>query len=173
LSTKVRAFVALTLIAGLIGCAVPTQRTVTITAPWDEAAADKLLQPGANTIKGNGFMRQRGGGVVTCAGEDARLIPGTAYAAERIRVLYGSTESGHNSGHRSPAFDPSPTTYTTKIRTTRCDSQGNFTFEGVADGSFFVQVSVRWMAGDSPQGGNLMHRVQLTGGKSVSVVLAK
>jgi hypothetical protein len=34
---------------------------------------------GTATIKGQAFLRQKGGGVVTCAGSDVKLMPATNY----------------------------------------------------------------------------------------------
>ena len=51
-------------------------------------------------------------------------------------------------------------------------AKGNFVFERVSDGEFFIAVLVSWQVGDSPQGSQLMHRVSVRGGITSSVVMA-
>lgn len=166
-----------TICAALVGCAGsplgPPAPAVNISGAFDEALARRLVGDGVNTIKGNAFMRQRGGGVVTCAGSDVFLIPATAYAKERMAYLYDTSgESGDNSHRRDFRFNPDPPGYTSIVRKTRCDSQGNFVFDRVADGEFFVQTRVLWMVG-SLQGGNLMHRVTVRNNQVASVIMSR
>ncbi len=70
----------------LAGCAT-TPTTVNLVYAFDVGKAKALLVKGPNTIKGSALMRQRNGGVVTCAGYKAYLVPYTEYAAERMRHL--------------------------------------------------------------------------------------
>lgn len=164
----------------MIGCAnrpgtvAPTVPTVTIVAPFNEAEASKLLLAGTNSIKGNAFMRQRGGGVVTCAGATVRLIPATGYAKERVQALYygGATGSYIHRGLQIN-FAPDVANYQNLLRTTKCDSTGNFQFEKVADGEFFITVTVNWDIANSSQGGSLMNRLTVKGGESTSLVMSE
>lgn len=116
-------------------------------------------------------MRQQGGGIVTCAGQPVYLVPATPYATERIRVLYGNTERGFNPGRRQQ-FSPDPPEYRQFVKSARCDAQGNFTFDRVADGEFYINTSVMWQVAQTQQGGQLMQSVKLKGGQSVSLVIA-
>ncbi len=141
-----------------------------ISVPFDASAARAMLAPGDNAIHGNAFMRQRGGGVVTCAGETVNLIPAAAYATERIAALYGNTSGGAQIMGRR--FQPDVPEYELLIRHTRCDSRGDFAFEKVADGDFFVQTAVRWQVGEMIQGGGLFQHVHLTGGRDEKIILA-
>jgi hypothetical protein len=166
----------LAMFALLAGCAAPMQPTTwRIAQPFDADQARALLQPGPNTIKGNGFIRQRGGGVVTCAGSQVRLIPLTEYAKQRLTYLYGS---GMYTGvalwrpGESVVFEPDPPAYAELTRITRCDGQGNFVFDRVADGEFFVSTVVTWVVASQPQGGSLITRVRVSGGVVESVVLS-
>lgn len=117
-------------------------------------------------------MKQRGGGVVTCAGNTVTLIPATDYAGARMLNIYGSTQGGVNSNPKPPRFSPDSPEYRSMVKTTRCDAQGNFNFDRVADGDFYVQTFVAWEVAGRAQGGNLMQRASVRGGQIVSVVLA-
>lgn len=146
---------------------------VKLQTQFNSAEASTLLADGVNIIKGNAFMRQRGGGVVTCAGATVYLIPATEYAKRRFQILYGTSgDSGTNSRTSDIKFDPDPPEYMSMVKTTRCDAQGNFTFDRVADGEFFVQTTVAWQVANRLQGGNLMHRVRVRGGQVENLVLS-
>ncbi|MBB1074260.1 hypothetical protein HUU62_07505 [Rhodoferax sp. 4810] len=155
------------------GCAVPVQSPPVfhLSAHYDEAQALRLLQDGTNTIKGSAFMRQRGGGVVTCAGQIVNLVPATEYARQRVLMGYGSSESGFNNSRRG-VFEPDIPAYKTNVRTTKCDAQGSFIFDRVADGEFFVVTTITWSVGYSQQGGNLMHRVTVKNNQFTTIVLS-
>lgn len=155
----------------LAGCAVNQATLVSIKAPFDTAEVKRLVGEGNNTIKGNALMRQSGGGVVTCAGFPVALTPVTAYSNERIFSLYQSNENGVNQG-RNYKFSPDPPEYYSLARKTTCDAQGNFAFEHLPDGSFYITTVIAWMVGYNQQGGNMMQRVAVSGGKVVSVVMA-
>lgn len=164
--------VAVVMAVALAGCAAPpVQRVFQISAPYDVDQAVRQLQPGSNTVKGSAFMRQNGGGVVTCAGSVVTLVPTTAYAKERIDVMYGSVESGPQILLRG-TFSPDHPGYRTNVRETKCDAQGAFSFDRVADGEFFVVTRVSWSVGYSSQGGSLMHRVTLKNGQVVNIVIS-
>lgn len=149
----------------------PTISTLALVAAFDATEAKSLLADGKNSIKGSSFMRQQGGGVVTCAGQTVSLVPATAYATERIAALYGNTERGTNNGRRYK-FVPDPPEFLTSIKTTRCDAQGNFAFDRIADGTFYINTLVVWQIGYSQQGGQLMQRVSVKEGQSLVVVVA-
>ncbi|MBP7370582.1 MAG: hypothetical protein KA902_04010, partial [Arenimonas sp.] len=67
------AFVSISIL--LTGCM--TAPTITLTTPFDSDYAQKMLADGTNMVKGSALIRQAGGGVVTCAGNEVLLIPNT------------------------------------------------------------------------------------------------
>ena len=143
-----------------------------ITSPFDAAQAERQMEDGLNSIKGNAFMRQQGGGVVTCAGQTVRLVPATHYAKQRFFALFGTFEGGVNRERKNFRFVPDAPNYHTNTKTTKCDSQGNFTFEKIADGEFYVTTIVAWQAGNAPQGGGIMQKITVRGGQNQSIVMA-
>lgn len=58
-------------------------------------------------------------------------------------------------------------------RHTQCDSRGDFIFENVANGDFFVVTEVTWVAADRRQGGKLIKRVSVKDGETVSVIMSR
>lgn len=164
-----------TLVLSLGGCIAsgPTLLpTYEITVPFDSGQASNQMQEGLNSIKGNAFMRQQGGGVVTCAGQTVRLVPATNYAKQRFFALFGTFEGGVNKERKNFRFLPDVSDYYTNTKATKCDSQGNFTFERVADGEFYVTTIVAWQVGNTPHGGGIMQKVSVRGGQGQSIVMA-
>ena len=151
------------------GCVTIQQHTISV--PFDRNQAAALMLEGSNTIKGNAFMRQNGGGVVSCAGATVMLIPATAYADERTGALYGKGDAGVT--RKNIQFQPDYAEYRTLTKTTTCDSSGNFEFSNVADGDFFVVTKVEWIVGTyNRQGGGLMHKVKVRNKQTVRLILS-
>lgn len=153
----------------LTGCVEP--QIINLTASFDIEQAKYIQDKGNNTIKGNAFLKQNGGGVVTCAGNGVDLIPITEYAKERIGKIYSNTEKGF-SQNRGITFNPNSNDYRKYMKNTVCDSQGNFKFENIADGDYFITTVVTWNVGSMPQGGGLMQKVSLKNGELKEIVLA-
>lgn len=153
------------------GCAAPGLTVIKdFNHPFDANQAAAMLLPGPNTISGSALMRQQGGGVVTCAGRQVHLIPATDYAGMRMYAIYGTEKFiGPGAGK---TFEPDQPAYYLHMKATLCNAQGFFKFDKVADGTFYVQTTVSWVAGRVPQGGNLMERVSVKGGETVEVTLA-
>lgn len=161
--------VGFALAAMVTGCA---PRVVNLSSSFDVGQAGRMTQKGVNIITGSALIRQQGGGVVTCAGLPVSLIPSTAYADERIRVLYGNNLRGYSSVNQAVRFQPDPSTFYQLTKDTVCDAQGNFQFLNVADGTFYVVSRITWMVGYSAQGGSIMHQVTVQGGDAKQVVLS-
>lgn len=150
------------------GCAVPAKK-VQLTSQFSYDEAIKKIAPGKGTVKGSALLRQNGGGVVTCAGNEVSLIPVTGYSYERIVAIYGSSESGYATS--APMFEGVDGEYKRAMLTTRCDAQGYFKFENVGSGDFFVTTSVLWKVQYAMNGGALMQRVSISGDETKELVL--
>lgn len=153
----------------LTACATPPM-DFHVQSPFNPAVAARMLADGTNTIKGSAVMRQRGGGVVTCAGGVVTLVPATDYAIERMSAIYGGANIITRRHNRT--FIPDPPEYDTMVKTTHCDAQGFFKFERLADGDFFVITVVAWQVQRyQVEGGALMRRVAVQGGRTAEIVL--
>ena len=154
----------------LAGCATPTPPApLQSTFNADEVAF--IHEQGTNTIEGNAFLRQRGGGVVTCAGEIVALIPKGTYSTELMVRLYGAaTVPGYRPYYLGRNAPVGPKAFYFASRHTVCDSDGRFKFENVAAGSYFVRCAVKWEV-QSIQGGYLMEPVTFAGSDEVRNVV--
>lgn len=160
----------------LMACQVQP-KIVPVSATFDADETKHRLGEGENAILGNALLRQQGGGVVTCAGAKVELRPATDYATERIRYIYNSTTSGYVPSimAQNISFSPDEPLYYQLVKETVCDAQGDFEFEKVADGDFYINTFVVWVAGqfNVQQGGVLMQRVSVSGGETKKVVLTQ
>lgn len=155
----------------LVGCA--SKNTIVLNSTFNPEEAQRMLQPGINTISGSALIRQNGGGVVNCAGLPVRLIPKTAYALERFRAIYGNTFRGYRAASSLGfIFSPDYPAYQQHTRHTLCDAQGHFTFKDVADGDYLITTTIVWQVANSIQGGALMQAVSVHNGDSQEVVLS-
>lgn len=138
---------------------------VTTTVPFDPNEVAFINQSGSNTINGEAFLRQRGGGVVTCAGSEVELLPAGGYARQRMSQIYGSEQGGYVYSGNILTGDEADPQYLLMTRKTTCDSQGNFRFSGVANGDYFVLACVEWQVqAYTSEGGCMMRKVSARGG---------
>lgn len=146
-------------------------KEIVTTTVFDPEEVSYILDEGSNTISGQAFLRQRGGGVITCAGNTVHLVPAGTYARERIQNIYGTIFRPALSLAYARADSPDPY-YVTLSREARCDAQGNFLFQGVADGAYFVATKVVWEVNYQLQGGHVMAPVKVSGGQAVEVIVS-
>ncbi|WP_133251528.1 hypothetical protein [Zavarzinia aquatilis] len=151
---------------GLAGCA----QQVELHTVFNPADAEFVLKDGPNRVSGQAFVRQNGGGVVTCAGSGVGLTPVNAYSTDRMIGIYGNSVSGYLPAIIEKKL-PENAEYIRLSRTAYCDAQGNFDFENVPDGEYYVTTYVAWTVGYVAQGGGLMKRVSVSGGKHEKLIL--
>jgi len=129
--------------------------------------AEYIHATGPNSIYGQAFLRRNDGVVVYAAGSDVTLIPYTPYAEERMRTIYGDRKTAYFKVN----FENDDPLYHQYMRKTVANGEGRFSFEGLANGTYYITTHVEWMAGDSRQGGALMERVSVGGGNKAEVIL--
>lgn len=100
---------------------------------------------GSGGVRGQAFLRQRGGGVVTCAGEDVVLLPSVPYFREVIEEALARKQLSFAVGIANA--------YKSVVRRSTCDAQGNFAISDVPAGRWFVLTQVSWMVAARVQGG--------------------
>ncbi|WP_188675253.1 hypothetical protein [Neptunicoccus cionae] len=155
------------LVAGCVG------RDLEITAKFDPREAALIKRGGSAKLSGQAFMRQNGGGVVTCAGEDVNLFPATRYATERFAKIYGDVSGGRINVFQGVTTKGVPPEYLEYRRVATCDADGDFEFSGIAPGTYYVQSRVVWMVPNSyfPEGGSVAKRITLRAGQRLRVLL--
>lgn len=102
------------------------------------------IKAGTGALAGQAFLRQQGGGVVTCAGSQVMLFPATPYFREVLLIMRsGDTPIINRQFPEMAVLD----------RRSQCDAQGNFVFTGLPAGRYIVLTQVQWMVGYHAQGG--------------------
>lgn len=146
---------------------------VKTVSKFDEEQFKKLLSPGKHTVSGSALIRQRNGGVVTCAGGRVALIPVTEYSKERIVAIYGNEEGGYTPVEKKFIFEPDVPGYHSLARSAMCDTQGFFKFENVLEGEYYVTTAIVWHVSNYLQsGGGLARKVKVDGSTEAKVTLA-
>ena len=155
----------------LIGCTTPAY---VIVNDFNAEESAYILEEGSFSIQGSAFLRQRGGGVVGCQGNVVSLYPATRHMTEIFRHAYGSTEGGGYISH-IPEFENIDSRVGKYSRKTQCDIQGEFSFDDLVPGIYYVETTVSWNVPGSfwtsnKQGGALMQRVEIVDGDESVVI---
>ena len=160
-------------ILAVAGCAQLGLPGGALSTPIAPSEVDWARKTGSNTVAGSATQKA-GGTTHTCAGQSANLIPDSAYARARMTAIFGNDTRGTRATSRGPVkFDRDDPLYVSTLRSTRCDASGSFSFARVPDGIWYATTSVKWgnSQGGGAEGGSMMQRVDVRGGKLVKVTL--
>ena len=151
----------------LSACATGPEPMSTV-AVFDAAAFAWSTAPGANEISGR-VAYAGGGRSWSCAGS-VGLTPETAWTRQRFQTLYGSTERAAIPAAvvRARSVTEASADYQAFVRSTSCDGQGRFHFDGLPAGNWFVITPVTDGGGEPVV---LMRRVTTRGGQTTDVTL--
>ncbi len=161
---------AVVLALTIAGCAQLGFQDSALSRPITPAEVDWSRKTGTNTVAGHASQKA-GTATHTCAGQSANLIPDSAYARARLAAIFGNDVRGTRAASLGPVkFERDDPLYVSTMRTTRCDASGSFSFARVPDGIWYATTSVKWGPAQS-EGGSMMQRVDVRGGKLVKVTL--
>jgi len=147
-------------LAGLSACVPPSKK---MTNKFDLAEHARFRNSGKASISGQAFLRQQGGGVVRCAGEEVVLVPATPFFRE-ITDTFKSRAVPENMKELRESYQP-------VSRKTFCDADGKFRFDNIPSGDWFISTKVQWIVGGVPQGGLLQSEVKTSAVGEVVVLL--
>lgn len=155
----------------LAGCTQLGSQESALSRPIAPSEVDWARKSGTNTVSGIALIKA-GGTSHTCAGQSANLIPDSDYARARMTAIFGSAAKGMRPASRgAERFERDDPLYVATLRTTRCSPAGSFSFSSVPDGIWYVTSSVKWQSASQIEGGSMMERVELRGGRQVKVSL--
>jgi len=158
-------------ILAVAGCAQFAPQETALSTPIAPSEVDWARGSGANTVSGAALIKA-GGTTHTCAGQSAILIPDSAYARARMTAIFGNATKGMRAASLGAAkFERDDPLYVSTLRTTPCDVAGSFSFPRVPDGVWYVTSSVKWQGAAQMEGGSMMQRVDVRGGRLAKVVL--
>lgn len=132
-------------------------------AQCSEEAFTPYRASGSGTLRGQAFLRTRGGEVRYASGEPVILIP----AVDCAVTWWQST--GLNWQGR--VNFPTAGAFVSSIKNATADAQGNFVFSSLAPGRYYVRTQVTWYVGNSMQGGLVGAEVEVTDGGETQTIL--
>ena len=156
-------------VAAALSACVPMTPPPVARMQFPEAEYLALAKAGNSTVKGQAFLKTRGGDVKTAAGNEVNLNPVTTYSIEWY-------EKSYLLAHRIVPADPRMRTYVTKQV---ADGSGRFTFKNVAPGEYFVTSTVTWEAPTGyqgaliVQGGVVSKRITVKDGDDIEVIVTR
>lgn len=150
----------------LVGCV--SAPTLMPRPAFPEAEYAALPKVGTGKVTGQAFLRTRGGDVKYGAGSEVFLNPVTSYS----NFWY---EQQMQLGQPLSAPDPRLNEY---VRTQQADGMGNFSFENVPPGDYYVSTKVTWEVpagyySSSIQGGWIAEKIKVTNDQATKVMLTR
>lgn len=143
--TKMNRYVAPLLAAAILlsGCAAPRALSEYpgFQSRYVASEHTAYLADGKHTVTGQAFLRQKGGGVVTCAGYPVVLAPATPFFTELLPYA---------AANKVP--ETVGTEYRKVVKRSQCDAQGNFVFNNVPPGRWHILTAVEWVVAGNNQG---------------------
>lgn len=144
------------------GCAAREEQVV---VPYHDIDFKPYIAKGTGVLRGQAFLRQNGGGIVSCAGEDVYLTPDVPYMREYFNVL----KRGHEP--TTPGRSGLGPYGKQAVRHTRCDAGGNFAFLDLPTGPWFAATEVAWAVNGWKQGGTLVKEAVTKDGEERSIMM--
>lgn len=95
---------------------------------------ESYLKSGSNTVTGQAFLTQNGGGVVTCAGQSVLLHPDTEYFINVSDDILSGYLSANELDQDAKSI----------LKVSQCDAQGNFEFHKIPAGNWVIRTNVSW-----------------------------
>ena len=151
-------------VMAMVACSAPREY-YTVRSPFVDEEWQQGRATGTASITGQAFLKTRGGGVRTCAGERVVLLPYNSYTAE----IYAAVRRG---AVMPQTVDPRIQQFT---RTGICSAQGDFAFSGLPGGRWLIISKVTWEVpqryGSLFQGGELAGIVETVNGQATRYYL--
>jgi hypothetical protein len=128
-----------------------------------------LNTEGTGVVKGQAFLKTRGGDVKTAAGNEIQLNPVTSYSNQWYKDSYLQNK---------PLTEPD-LRYLGYILTTIADAEGKFEFINVPSGEYYLVAPVFWEAAVGyqgslvRQGGLIARKIKVKNNNEQKIILAR
>jgi hypothetical protein len=150
--------------AVLVGCAAP--EPYTMKSKLDHTSMQTYLQEGKAKVTGQAFLKTRGGDVKYGAGTTVSLYPDVEYATEYNNIpWFVNTVKGRD------------LEWSKYIKNTTSDGNGNFEFNGIPQGKYYLETSVTWEVpgryGSETQGGIIRNSITVPNEGVIKIILTR
>ncbi len=160
---------ALVVSAVLSGCVTQQVKPTVERIAFPESEYIQLKATGSSVVRGQAFLKTRGGDVKVAAGEEVQLNPVTSYSNQWFEEHYSK---------QNPIAlgDPRQQQY---IRKKIADGSGRFEFKDVPAGEYYVVAIVTWeaptgyQAALQKQGGLVVKRIKVSEREELEVILTR
>lgn len=133
-----------------------------MTTVFDEQEFAPFAAEGTATIRGQAFLKTRGGEVRYGAGNTVSLIPVTSYARE---VWQASLQG------KVTVKDPRWDKY---VRTTVANGSGNFEFTKIPAGDYYIECPIFWeVLGGTRTGAVIKKQIRVAEGEELKIVMTQ
>lgn len=160
----IKILAAASLVLAISGCA--QQAPQAYFAPFAPEQYLNLPTLGTGTVTGQVFLRTRGGDVKVGAGNTVYLLQETEYS-KQFYLAYAQSQ-------RYPGIDPRALSAAIQ---TQANATGEFTFNNVPPGFYYVISQVTWGAptryGLSTQGGDVMAHVEVANDLVTTIMVTR
>ncbi len=157
-----RALLILAAAAALSACASkppPAERP-----HFDALPHEAYLAQGNSTIRGQVLLRERGDTPVACTDAPMVATPATAYFRQVIRLAA--------SGQQPLIGDDIDPDYRSIVHNARCNANGEFSFDALPAGDWYVVATVNWSVRNAPGGSSLLtYRLRLKRDETIQIVM--
>jgi hypothetical protein len=165
---EIARFICIIAIAAF-GAGCVTQTTPQPTIPFDESALLPFGGKGTSTITGQAFLKTAGGEVRYGAGDNVLLIPVTPYTTEKVEWFVGANSINAGIGIMALQNNLGLQKY---IRTVIGDGSGNFEFQNIPAGDYYILCPIFWSVPDSDMtGGVALAKTHVGDGETVKIVV--
>ena len=164
-----RFFISLTCLTALAGCVTQQVKPTVERIPFPESEYTQLKKEGTSTIKGQAFLKTRGGDVKVAAGEEIQLNPVTSYSNQWYEENYFKQNPLSQGDPRQQVY----------IRKKIADGSGRFEFKNIPAGEYYVTAKVTWEAPTGyqgalqTQGGFISKKIKVTDREEIEVILTR
>jgi hypothetical protein len=154
-----QAWVSIAAAAVVLGCA--SKPAVVQRPKFDALPHMAYLAKGTSMIRGQVLLRERSDAPIPCTDAPMIATPATAYFRQVIRLAAkGQMPLVGND------VDPD---YRSIVHNAQCDAQGNFAFDGLPPGDWYVVATVNWAARSDS---SLLHyKLRLTKDETIQIVM--
>jgi hypothetical protein len=153
------------------GCATPPSGIMPL--PYSESEDAPYKKAGTGSLKGQAFLKTRGGDIKKGAGNNVYLMPATSYGTQRYEQIFVAGQS----------FSEVPDKrHGGSVRTTISDAEGRFEFKGLPAGKYYAFTTVTWevpstnqfMRGMMETQGGLIHSpTMIKEGETTEIILTR
>lgn len=139
---------------------------IKLSSSFNEDEVNWIKGKGGSSVSGTASIKLESGVNKGCASFKVELLPVASYSNERIFKTYGNNVGGQILiSQNPPKFEPDVKEYHELVIATTCDAKGEFQFNDVPQGDFYILAFIIWNEErdgvSKTLGGAVMRKIQV------------